>query len=143
MRTPAQPSPADTFLTLCLVLNEVHMRTVKQLHKRLVRAPDIVMMVACQVARVDVNNFWSKCANVPTSSDTVLSTQHGRGRFAAAGVGVLVLVVAATSWTLPWQPAPPPAAPSAVPVQLESAARAATQAEQQLRIYVHPLRVTI
>ncbi len=38
MRTPAQPSAADTVLNLCLVLNEVHMRTVKQLHKRLVRA---------------------------------------------------------------------------------------------------------
>ncbi len=38
MRTPAQPSTADTFLNLCLVLNEVHMRTVKQLYKRLVRA---------------------------------------------------------------------------------------------------------
>ena len=70
----------------------------------------------------------------------MLSMQHGRGRFAAAGAVVLVLLVAASSWQLPWQAAPPPA-PSAVPVQLESAARAATQAEHQLRVYVHPLRV--
>jgi len=59
----------------------------------------------------------------------------------AAGAAVLVLLVAASSWQLPWQAAPPPA-PIAVPVQLESAARAATQAEHQLRVYVHPLRVS-
>ena len=38
MRAPGQPTAADTLLSLCLVLNEVHMRTIKQLHKRLVHA---------------------------------------------------------------------------------------------------------
>ena len=36
-RAGGQSMPADALLTVCLVVNEVHMRTVKQLHKRLVR----------------------------------------------------------------------------------------------------------
>ncbi len=84
------------------------------------------------------NVVWT--CGVSPSADAMPSTQHGRGRLVAAGAAVLVLLVAASSWPLPWQAAPPPA-PSAVPVQLESAARVATQAEHQLRVYVHPLRV--
>ena len=63
--------------------------------------------------------------------------QNGRARFAVPAAIVLVLM-AAMSWPSPREPA---RTPTAVSVQIESAVRAATLRDQQLRVYVHPLRV--